>query len=411
MSKPHGRQQFRLRVLGDMRQCLVSFKKGGHLENQLLKIRLSTKQEDVYLPPADEANVQGIEYVMGRSGASDIDIGTSMLLSRHHAMIKPVSQSSVHWKIIDLSSRNGIYINFNLVEGSRVLAHGDIISFTRQVAYPDDYDPRDETSMLFVYECVKKVPSGEKCWASGGKRRKYQEDQEMVQVDALCSDRSASLISSEEGLQDGDCNRDKSSAFAAVREELTCCICYELFMEPVTLECSHTFCSECIEGCLSRKMACPVCRHDTINDPIPNQCITKLVASVATDDEVKRMNDHRYLMVIKRSIQKRNWTQIQAKMDKAISNNMELLNVFQRWSQRERSKFWHGVCSLQDRYRVMYCSMVGLSKEAIFYTADKCMIVCAAHNLSVDTHRSTDDIRKELWQIVRYKKGGRSPRC
>ncbi|XP_032067110.1 zinc-binding protein A33-like isoform X2 [Thamnophis elegans] len=49
-----------------------------------------------------------------------------------------------------------------------------------------------------------------------------------------------------------------------IQEELTCSICYELFRNPVMLECMHHFCKECIEkywnGC-PRIATCPQCRQ------------------------------------------------------------------------------------------------------------------------------------------------------
>ncbi|XP_032996173.1 zinc-binding protein A33-like isoform X2 [Lacerta agilis] len=50
----------------------------------------------------------------------------------------------------------------------------------------------------------------------------------------------------------------------SLREELTCAICYDLFRDPVMLECMHHFCRECIQSYWDRssKVAtCPQCRQ------------------------------------------------------------------------------------------------------------------------------------------------------
>lgn len=51
----------------------------------------------------------------------------------------------------------------------------------------------------------------------------------------------------------------------SLKEELTCPICYELFTEPVMLDCMHHFCKSCIEqfwkNCSSRP-SCPQCRRE-----------------------------------------------------------------------------------------------------------------------------------------------------
>ncbi|XP_064018153.1 zinc-binding protein A33-like isoform X2 [Pogoniulus pusillus] len=51
----------------------------------------------------------------------------------------------------------------------------------------------------------------------------------------------------------------------SLREELTCAICYELFQEPVMLDCMHHFCKACIQGywdSCSRVPSCPQCRRE-----------------------------------------------------------------------------------------------------------------------------------------------------
>ncbi|OCT58821.1 hypothetical protein XELAEV_18001309mg [Xenopus laevis] len=56
-------------------------------------------------------------------------------------------------------------------------------------------------------------------------------------------------------------------AGAAVREELICLICLEIYREPVTLACGHTFCQGCIgktwdeQWEREKEHTCPECRH------------------------------------------------------------------------------------------------------------------------------------------------------
>ncbi|KAI8504471.1 PREDICTED: RING finger protein 166-like [Branchiostoma belcheri] len=45
-------------------------------------------------------------------------------------------------------------------------------------------------------------------------------------------------------------------------EALTCSICLEIFLKPVTTSCGHTFCSSCIAPCLQLASPnCPLCRE------------------------------------------------------------------------------------------------------------------------------------------------------
>lgn len=42
-------------------------------------------------------------------------------------------------------------------------------------------------------------------------------------------------------------------------EELTCIVCYEIFNDPVSIPCGHTFCRDCIEETIRRSQKCPLC--------------------------------------------------------------------------------------------------------------------------------------------------------
>ncbi|KAL4083542.1 hypothetical protein QTP88_028863 [Uroleucon formosanum] len=45
-----------------------------------------------------------------------------------------------------------------------------------------------------------------------------------------------------------------------LKSDLQCNICYEMFIKPTVLNCSHTFCHECIESRTRRLNHCPTCR-------------------------------------------------------------------------------------------------------------------------------------------------------
>ncbi|XP_063284245.1 nuclear factor 7, ovary-like [Pelobates fuscus] len=54
-------------------------------------------------------------------------------------------------------------------------------------------------------------------------------------------------------------------ASADLREELTCSVCLNIYRDPVTLPCGHSFCQDCIENVLdtqgAREYSCPECRQ------------------------------------------------------------------------------------------------------------------------------------------------------
>lgn len=50
-------------------------------------------------------------------------------------------------------------------------------------------------------------------------------------------------------------------------ENLSCVICTEILINPVTLNCGHSFCRHCVKRALKTKPVCPSCRHPTLGDP------------------------------------------------------------------------------------------------------------------------------------------------
>lgn len=49
-----------------------------------------------------------------------------------------------------------------------------------------------------------------------------------------------------------------------VRSLVECSICYEVYRDPHSLPCTHTFCKECIQHSFKHCRACPMCKHDFV---------------------------------------------------------------------------------------------------------------------------------------------------
>ncbi|KAF2897035.1 hypothetical protein ILUMI_09151 [Ignelater luminosus] len=52
----------------------------------------------------------------------------------------------------------------------------------------------------------------------------------------------------------------ESNSLESLEDELQCAICKEMFINPVTLSCTHTFCKYCIERWRQNHFHCPICR-------------------------------------------------------------------------------------------------------------------------------------------------------
>ncbi|NXY81265.1 RNF8 ligase, partial [Alcedo cyanopectus] len=83
-----------------------------------------------------------------------------------------------------------------------------------------------------------------------------------------------------------------------LENELRCAICSEHFIEAVTLNCAHSFCSYCINEWTKRKMECPICRQDIKSQTrslVLDNCIDRMVEKL--DEETK---EHRLTLIRER---------------------------------------------------------------------------------------------------------------
>ncbi|XP_058874028.1 zinc-binding protein A33-like [Acipenser ruthenus] len=64
--------------------------------------------------------------------------------------------------------------------------------------------------------------------------------------------------------------------------DLSCAVCCDIFKDPVTLHCNHSFCKVCLDHCWKEKGAleCPVCRRrSSMEDVKPNFALRNIVES------------------------------------------------------------------------------------------------------------------------------------
>ncbi|XP_005389676.2 PREDICTED: E3 ubiquitin-protein ligase RNF8 isoform X2 [Chinchilla lanigera] len=76
-----------------------------------------------------------------------------------------------------------------------------------------------------------------------------------------------------------------------LENELQCIICSEYFIEAVTLNCAHSFCSYCINEWMKRKIECPICRKDIkskTHSLVLDNCIDKMVDKLSSEVKERR---------------------------------------------------------------------------------------------------------------------------
>ncbi|NXI08156.1 RNF8 ligase, partial [Irena cyanogastra] len=83
-----------------------------------------------------------------------------------------------------------------------------------------------------------------------------------------------------------------------LENELQCTICSEHFIEAVTLNCAHSFCSYCINEWTKRKLECPICRQEIKSKTrslVLDNCINKMVEKLDVE-----MKEHRLSLIRER---------------------------------------------------------------------------------------------------------------
>ncbi|CAG2100515.1 unnamed protein product [Medioppia subpectinata] len=152
----------------------------------------------------------GDKVVIGRDVSCDLRID-SLEISRRHAIL---NSEDNHWFITDLESTNGLYINDRPVIAFTpyCLTIGDKIAF----------GPSGQTKVIYKFE------------------------------DELCARSEAAVLTPKRKRVDDEPlsaapKRQRNEWQQLFDSELSCSICQELFVSPVSLNCSHTFCHSCIE--------------------------------------------------------------------------------------------------------------------------------------------------------------------
>ncbi|XP_075781183.1 cap-specific mRNA (nucleoside-2'-O-)-methyltransferase 1 isoform X5 [Pelodiscus sinensis] len=85
-----------------------------------------------------------------------------------------------------------------------------------------------------------------------------------------------------------------------LENELQCTICSEYFIEAVTLNCAHSFCSYCINEWMKRKVECPICRREIQSKTrslVLDNCIDRMVENLNLE-----MKEHRLALIRERKV-------------------------------------------------------------------------------------------------------------
>jgi hypothetical protein len=85
---------------------------------------------------------------------------------------------------------------------------------------------------------------------------------------------------------------DPDGEYKLTDEDLTCPICLNQFVYPITLRCQHSFCRVCIAMAVSRTESCPMCRAYQTKYDIFQHSVDKILAKLTPITAAKLVEVH-----------------------------------------------------------------------------------------------------------------------
>ncbi|CAI2348450.1 unnamed protein product [Caenorhabditis sp. 36 PRJEB53466] len=110
-------------------------------------------------------------------------------------------------------------------------------------------------------------------------------------------------------------------------EDFCCAVCLDLFVEPVIIECGHSYCRLCIESHLNVNEKCPLCRSHAGN-PIRNRQLESLTMSFVSsrklaDEYSERMKSNQKKLLLQNRALVIIWTELNKHSENSLCNLMK----------------------------------------------------------------------------------------
>eukprot|EP01117_Protostelium_nocturnum_P016958 TRINITY_DN6807_c1_g1_i1.p1 TRINITY_DN6807_c1_g1~~TRINITY_DN6807_c1_g1_i1.p1 ORF type:complete len:374 (-),score=142.24 TRINITY_DN6807_c1_g1_i1:32-1153(-) len=160
-----------------------------------------------------------------------------------------------------------------------------------------------------------------------------------------------------------------------LEEEITCLICSDLIAIARTLQCSHSFCGNCIHQWIKKSNTCPFCKEpikELIRSRVLDNAIEKIVAGLPKEDQDRfeeRVNlykgsEKEFELVEKEQAQVNQLTKRIARYKK--KGKIFTPSLLGKWSDNDRRKFFNQFTTYNcQKSRALFCETGGLTPKFV----------------------------------------------
>ncbi|KAH9116866.1 hypothetical protein AeMF1_009187 [Aphanomyces euteiches] len=312
------------------------------------------------------------------------EISLSRVVSKKHARLYPCmfeNNQEVRWFLKDLDSKHGTSVNGQDLkpDNSVQVFDGDNIVLARQ--HGDHFQikchlrGRGNSKLVLITYC----PLNSKVRSSSSGEKRKSEPKDMAMKKKFRS------------LEADPRNHSESP--------LKCSICFEFFMDSLTLSCSHTFCGSCLRHWFLHSMTCPTCRVHVTDMPVRTRALDDLCAQLVDPKDTAWIARQEAFLSEQARLTKK-----ARKIRHAFLETQSLPwpKVWTLWDDAgdNRQAFLQAVSTAIGVVREAWCEAIGLTESAID-AFPKAKLAIAARNLLEDVSDRTD-LRHRLRMFLRY---------
>ncbi|XP_012928422.1 E3 ubiquitin-protein ligase RNF8 isoform X2 [Heterocephalus glaber] len=207
-----------------------------------------------------------------------------LMISRNHCVLKQNPEGQ--WTIMDNKSLNGVWLNRERLEPLKFyfIHKGDQI----QLGVPLQNKGLEKEQVEALKQQLAQALQEHQTLMEELNRSKKD-------FETIIQAKNKELEQTKEEKQKVQAQKEEvlSHMNDVLENELQCIICSEYFIEAVTLNCAHSFCSYCISEWMKRKIECPICRKDIkskTHSLVLDNCIDKMVDNLSSEVKERRID-------------------------------------------------------------------------------------------------------------------------